>query len=115
MTEARDALDRAWRELEADALASDGRITDRDVKDAIKRNRARIEAAAVAASEDDAMLALRSLTETVALYRHPVPMEREDDEDPAEAYLVLPEDWEAIRSAVSLLAAAARKAREALG
>ena len=41
-------LDAAWRELEADALASDGPIRDRDVRDAIKRNRARIEAAAIA-------------------------------------------------------------------
>lgn len=47
-TEAAIALDKAWRELEADALASDGAIRDRDVRDAIKRNRARIEAAAIA-------------------------------------------------------------------
>lgn len=45
MTEQR-ALDAAWRELEADALASDGRITDADVKGEIRRNRPRIEAAA---------------------------------------------------------------------
>ena len=51
-------IDRAWRDLEFDALASDGRITDADVKNAIKRHRARIEAAAVAASQlaDDARL-----------------------------------------------------------
>ena len=47
-TDAAIALDKAWRELEADALASDGAIRDRDVRDAIKRNRARIEAAAIA-------------------------------------------------------------------
>jgi hypothetical protein len=45
LTKASEALDKAWYELEADALASDGCITDRDVKDAIKRNRARVEAA----------------------------------------------------------------------
>ena len=39
-------LDAAWKELEADALASDGPIRDSDVKDAIKRNRQRIEEAA---------------------------------------------------------------------
>ena len=43
-------LDAAWRELEADALASDGPIRDSDVKDAIKRNRPHIEAAALASS-----------------------------------------------------------------
>ena len=47
-TDAAIALDKAWRELEADALASDGPIRDRDVREAIKRNRARIEAAALA-------------------------------------------------------------------
>ena len=39
------ALDAAWKELIADALASDGPISDADVKNAVKRNRPRIEAA----------------------------------------------------------------------
>jgi hypothetical protein len=38
-------LDAAWRELEMDALASDGPIRDSDVKDAIRRNRPHIEEA----------------------------------------------------------------------
>lgn len=36
--------DAAWRELIADALASDGRISDADVKNAVKRHRPHIEA-----------------------------------------------------------------------
>lgn len=41
-----EPLDAAWKELEADALASDGPIRDSDVKDAIRRQRPHIEAAA---------------------------------------------------------------------
>lgn len=40
------SLDAAWNELILDALASDGRISDRDVKDAVARNRPHVEAAA---------------------------------------------------------------------
>jgi len=40
-----DELEKAWAELLLDACASDGPIRDNDVRDAIKRNRPRIEAA----------------------------------------------------------------------
>lgn len=53
----RMTTDEAWRELEADALASDGRITDSDVKNAIRRNRGRIEAAVRNGLADDQMAA----------------------------------------------------------
>ena len=39
-------LDAAWKELVLDALASDGRISDADVKNAVARHRPRIEAEA---------------------------------------------------------------------
>jgi hypothetical protein len=54
-----------WRELEADALASDGRITDADVKNAIRRHRAAIEQAAIARDRAGLVEVVDALTEGI--------------------------------------------------
>lgn len=59
-------LDAAWRELEIDALASDGRISDADVKNAIRRNRPRIEAEVRAARDAEVRAAVEALQGWVA-------------------------------------------------
>ena len=63
----RTPLDAAWAELELDALASDGRIRDSDVKDAIKRNRPRIEEAVM-----ERMRAMRRDWQTLPHAQFPV-------------------------------------------
>ena len=66
-------LDAAWRELELDALASDGPIRDRDVIDAIKRQRPHIERATLDAtrpSGDEALRAALSLIAELASAYH---------------------------------------------
>lgn len=70
-TDAAIALDKAWRELEADALASDGPIRDRDVREAIKRNRARIEAAALA-TIDPRVIAIGQAVDALVAVTHPL-------------------------------------------
>ena len=56
-------VDAAWRELELDALASDGPIRDADVKDAIKRQRPSIEAVVRIAALNEAKRAIDALVE----------------------------------------------------
>lgn len=63
----REALDKAWRELELDALASDGPIRDADVKNAIKRNRPRIEAALATPPLPDATGLVEALEDIKAI------------------------------------------------
>ena len=111
---AAERLAAAWRELEADALASDGPIRDRDVRDAIKRNRARIEAAARESMTQDELdgAALHRLREalphgwTFAVFYYP----------PPEPWSVLVYDHgsKVLRIDAPTIAAAADACREAI-